>query len=638
MTCELNNGIKELNNEIKRLYDSLTRLDARVNRDKRGLNEQTAIVDCVQMKGKFQKIYEDLNRISETLSMIDENGICRCKCPLPTDKNSTEITHTTEVPFDLITTFILKNNSNGPSGSDEELKQSKKIDSENNSQIVIDNNLNSKYKDANETINEVNKFTLTSILNVTNNPVETDMTTETIDEMSPAMSNAVTNFFNVDGFTETAKQQTLYYADYNDNVTTDNEDEQIITSETSKSSTEITDSNETTETIVFNYNKPFTIKDESSDAEIISRLTTENKYISESVTIISGSVLNNNNNYATETTFEITSENEKNLESTTDISDSNNIYSSTHITKNTYESTTENKFVSKFTAELSVSNENDVNSQVMENNFKTTPENKYVTECTSERLVSEKNEKMLQNKNTKASTTSLPDFNENNRHDNMNERHSLQDQNKNIYRSDKSKDDIIYQSKIGKPTDIENETTSKPQYNYYDHKNTPRTEIIQPKWYPICFYPVPCSPNLSNYQQNTQDTSKSTIQYSAQSLRTYKQKSPLADATVIQNNYPIISYCPLGMVCPMIDFAGQANILHCMLKSKSPDTVQSTINNVNKSNSEIISNRKLTNNIFNDIKNDSSAEFNAMKDNILRNSDEIFTGKKTTNNYKINIC
>lgn len=623
MTCELNNGIKELNNEIKRLYDSLTRLDARVNRDKRGLNEQTAIVDCVQMKGKFQKIYEDLSRISETLSMIDENGICRCKCPLPTDKISTEvINNITEVPFDLLTTFILKSNSDELSGSNENLNQSKKIDSENNSQKVMNNNIISKYRGTTETANEVNKFTSTLMPNVT--PVETDTTTETIDDMSPAMSNAVTNFLNVDGFTEMTKGKTLYYTDYNDKITKENGYEQIITSEISKSLTEITDLNETTETTVFNYNKLFSMKDESPGTEII----TENENILKPVTTTSNPVLNNNNTYATETTYEITSENENNLESTTEISNSNNIYINTYVTKNTYESTSENKFVPNSSTELSVLIENDVNTDVMERTFKTTFKNEYVSVSTSELSVFEiyENEKMLQNKNIKASTTSLPDFDDNNSHGNANERHSSQNQNKNIYHDDKSKDGIIYQSKAGKPTDVENKTTSKPQYNY-DHINTPHLETMQPKWYPICFYPIPCSPNLSNYQQNTQDTSKNTIQYSAQSLRTYKKKLPLADATVIQNNYPIISYCPLGMACPMIDFVGQANILHCMLKSKSPDTVQSTTVDVNKNNSEIISSRKLTNTKFNNMKNDSAVEFYVTKDKILRDSDEIFTGK-----------
>jgi len=168
------------------------------------------------------------------------------------------------------------------------------------------------------------------------------------------------------------------------------------------------------------------------------------------------------------------------------------------------------------------------------------------------------------------------------------------------------------QSTIIGNTRVENLNHSELN-NKDDDKSTPQQpEVIQqqllPKSYPICFYPVPCSPNVVSYQQNEQDTNKNTIQYSAQSLNAYKRKPPIA--TVIQNNYPVLLICRTDVVCSVTDFAGQSNRLHCMY------SVNASKNNEHTSNQTIKNYDNSTKNAF------------VTRAKSARNNDDILTGNK----------
>lgn len=606
--CELNNGIKELNNEIKILYESLTRLDARVNnnRRKRGMNE-TVIVDCVQMKGKFKQIYDDLNQIFETLSMIDEKGICRCVCPLNKITSTTEVTkhNTTDFPFDL-TTFALQENPINYSSPDEQTKQLKKYLVSRTD--IREDNFNDKFKNITDieiaTENDENQYT--SALEYTALE-ETVTTTETKEDMSPEMSNAVTNIINLKNFTQTVAPQLQTF--YGEVFTKDYEqDGNIFNSAAPElSSTMVTtDSNEISDTTI-----PAE-KDIRSDENVHNNIPYstmkisdfyENNFLHNPIKLTSWSenISESNENF-TDKTLKLTSVRENIIESTTEmlniVNENNNTIDNDRITNGISELMSENEHISTFGTEISSdeADENIDNTRVMDR----------ISELTSE------NENIVSSSTT---VTSISRINAKSTTVNVKERTSLEDRDK----SHLEKTNVLLANRwTTEKTNIENDKNSR----LYDQKSTLRPEIIiqqqvHTKWTPMCFYPVPCSP--VNYQQNTQNSKKGPIQYSAQSLNTYKNKSPLADATVIQNNYPILTYCPMGMVCPMTDFAGQANVLHCMMKPAFPDMSV----NINKSNENT---SKQTPN--NDYKVETKNQVPVKAKSSARESDDILTGKK----------
>lgn len=633
--CELNNGIKELNYEILRLTDSLTRLDDRVNRKKRGVHEQTAIIDCIEMKGKFKKIYEDLNRISEILSMMDDNGICRCKCPLDKIINTTaEIVHVTDIPFDL-TTFAMQNTSGKQSAPNKKTKQLKKIILSDYRPQKVANDDNDKFKSVQTdddsapttgmTTYGVSQFTVIPTIEDDNTQEDETVTmADTKEDMSPEMSNAITKYLRPNGHERTTIEPPT--SDHIENVT--------------KDSTEVTDSSETIKTTRFKLEMSTTQARKLNNEGFLSSTTTyesmpesttdfddskiNNNYVkyktSESTTTFENrlesttseaSDFDDNNTNSTNNIFKSTASYQKHIsESTTELSDLReninndkvtNRYKSTYGYENISESTTElsdlrvsentDKVTEDFkstygyendsesTTELLDSRESEYNKNIKKQALKpTTSTYENVSEFTSSSEEYEKDlvvtqktiEQTSTNKNIKGSTTVVPMFDKN---VSLKERTSSEDQSRND--NDKIKNgNVINQFDSGKLS-VGNKNNSTPRD--YENKSTARpgtTEQVQPKWYPVCFYPVPCS-----QQQNTQDVSKiNTVQYSAQSLSTHKKNAPAA--TVIQNNYPIISYCPMGMVCSMTDSAGQSNILHCMLKPAAlPDGSQNTSKN-----------------------------------------------------------
>lgn len=597
--CELNNGIKELNNEIKILYDSLTRLDARVNnnRKKRGMNE-TAIVDCVQMKGKFKQIYEDLNRIFETLSMIDEKGICRCVCPLDkiTSPTTMEVVkhNTTDLPFDL-TTFEMQDNLIERSSHYEKTKQSKKY-LVSRTDIREDNKFQNKTDVETVTENEENQYTSTLEYTALE---ETVVTTDTKEDMSPETSNAVTNFINLKDFTQTVAPQLQTF--YSEVFTKDYEqDAKIFNSVGPELSLTMvtTDLNEISDMTTLaekekksdknlHNNLPYSTTeisdfDENDVTENMLELRSWSENISES------------DEYVTDKTFV----RETILRSTTEISNIvNENNSNAHVTDGISELISENENISTFATEVSSdeADENIGNTRVMN----------WISELTSE------NENIVASSTT---ATSISGINDQSTTVNVKERTSLEDRDKSQH--EKSNNVVLVNRWTTEETNVENDNNSK----LHDRKSTPRPEMIQQvhtKWTPMCFYPVPCSP--VNYQQNSQDQGKSPIQYSAQSLNTYKNKSPVAGATVIQNNYPILTYCPMGVVCPMTDFAGQANVLHCMMKPAFPDMSV----NINKNNEN--TSKQMPNNNDN-VEMKSQVPVKAKSS--ARESNEILTGKK----------
>lgn len=704
--CELNNGIKELNNEIRRLTDSLTRLDDRVNRKKRGVHEQTAIIDCIEMKGNFKKIYEDLNRISEILSMMDDNGICRCKCPLDKIINTTaDIVHITDIPFDL-TTFALQNTSDKQSGPNKKTKQLKKIIlSDYKPQKVVDDE-NEKFKSvptddysAHSTATTtygINQFTILPTLEDDNTQEdETATMADTKEDMSPEMSKAVTKYLNPNSHERTTIEPPT--SDYIEIVTKDYKDTQLITTETPENSTEVTDSSDTIKVTGFKLeistiqerksdNKGFSsstttyenmpestsdfdnykinnsyinyktseststfenhLETTSAEASDFDKNNTNNthkifkttdsyqKYISESTTELSNLRESINNDKVTEG-FKSTYGYENISESTTELSDLKVGENTGKVTED-FKSTYEYENISESTTELLDSRENYYNKNITKQALKSTPptyENvseftKFITsseEYKKDLVVTQKTVELTPtNKNIRTSTKVVPMFDKN---ASLKERTSSENQSRNEI--DKLKNgNVIDQFNSGK-SNVENKNYSTP--HDYESKSTARpetTEQVQPKWYPMCFYPVPCSQGYQ--QQNMQDESKiNTIQYSAQSLSTYKKNAP--PATVIQNNYPIISYCPMGMVCSMTDgSAGQSNILHCMLK---PTAILNGFQNTSKNNETKWDDMTKDNH---DAK--SSGTTNAKS---ARESDEILTGimfitQQVTYTYVIN--
>lgn len=636
MTSELNNGIKELNSEIKRLYSVLTRFD-QVNRGKRGVNEQTAIVDCVQMKGNFKKIFDDLNRISKTLSMVDENGTYHCKCP--TDIVMGTSTEIADLPLEL-TTFSLEN-INRTSSSGEKTKQLKKVIlSDYKPQVITGNvgitNNNELRNVANKdtigtetTVDEDNRFTTVQVLedNITTQK-ETDMVTEPREDMSPDMSNAVTNLLNLNGYTQTAKLQTSY----NEIVTKDYKDVQTLSSETPKTMTDSTTiPDETIAITAFDYDDTYSTEEELiSDKKVSSKLTGDEEDILRSTIEISDLNQNESNNI-TKTNSESTIPIDYILESITEVSELDKNKNNNDVTKTNVESTTLNDMRFKSITEISSFDNNENKYTVTKNSFELTTVDDTGSELTTKTSDLNTNanhvglhfELTSAKQNIKEFTTQISISNQSDKTIGLKERTFTEDEDR-IDFGKPNDEKIIIQPKTER-TLVENKNDLKP--NGYDNKSTPHsaetTQQVQPNWYPICFYPVPCSPNVLSHQQNTQNINQGTIQYSAQSLNTYKRIAPVvSDAMVIQNNYPIISYCPVGMVCPMTDFAGQANILHCMLKSSLPETQLVHVNNKTDENA---SNRITKSNV------DDVEIPTTITGKNARDGEEILTGKTLTN-------
>jgi len=695
VTCELNNRIIKLKNEIERLYNSLTRLDTRFNRDRRGLYETTTIVDCVQMKGKFNKIYEDLNRISKALSMIDNNGICRCKCPLDTITivdTTTEVTRLTELPFDIITFASGNSNEHTPSTS-EKTKLLKKITISNNKPQSVTNQFRSisDHEITTTTSDEENEFTtvLLSTHGDTTTQVDTGGTIDTKGDLSPEMSNAVTNFVKLkDDSQTTVEPQILYHTETMTNDYTNLQT--LVNSDMPTSSTDITDSNETVQTTELNNDRISTAQEKETNKDVILKFTTESEDISESILEIlklennhsntfitlktpestfenrniskltsSRSEPDNNYNiaYTTEQTSQSISENENILGSTAEILELDNNYSKTYVTETTWKSTSENENTSESTIEISKLYNTYSKTYVTEKTSESTFENENIFESTTEILKLDNNySKIYIIEKTSESTskienifesiteTSEPNDNNYNNYSNTNVTERTVDliiENKNITESitemsisnkndektvqernsSENRENDENKRKNGQNTNqltiigntgVENLSHSELN-NKYDDKSTPQQpEVIQqqllPKSYPICFYPVPCSPNVVSYQQNEQDTNKNTIQYSAQSLNTYKRKPPVA--TVIQNNYPVLLICRTDVVCSVTDFAGQSNRLHCMY------SVNASKNNEYTSNKTIKNYDNSTKNAF------------MTRAKSARNNDDILTGNK----------
>lgn len=665
VTCELNNRLKNLMYEIKMLYNSLNRLDVQFNRGKRGLREETTIVDCVEMKGKFNKIYEDLNRISKALSMVDDNGICRCKCPLDTMTTvgtTTEVSHLTKIPFGQAT-FTSGNMNEHASVTGENTKQSKKnIFSKYTSQSVT-NQLSSvsDYEVITATSKEENEFTtmLSSTLGGTTTQEDTDITVDTKGDLSPEMSIAVTNIINREDNTQTTiGPQIIYFTGI---ITNDNENIQThISSDTATSITDIMDPNESIGTTELN-NRITTSHENNSNTDDFSNFTAENENISESTTEMLGNKKNYSNiYYVIEKNLESLYENENILKSTTDIlSKPDNKYDITYITEKSSESTSENENISGSTTEIS---ELDINHSkkyyVTEKTPQSTSENENTSGSTtelseldnnySEMYVTEKTSEFtskIENIPKSITETSKPDDN-NYSNTNVTDRTvDLIFENKSIRESiteNKNKNNTVLNERTSsedrgekhydEPNDgqntnhsttiIGNTNTENVNHSVLDNKDdnkstTQQPEAIQqlkvqPKPYPICFYPAPCSPNVVNYQQinELQDASTNTIQYTAQSLSSYKRKPPVA--TVIQNDYPVLLICRTDVVCSVADFAGQPNRLHCMYSV-----------NVNK-NSENTSNQTLKN-YYNSTKN--AAAVTSVESG-ARNNGDILTGNK----------
>jgi len=643
--------------EIKRLYNSLNRLDVQFNRDKRGLREETTIVDCVEMKGKFNKIYEDINRISKALSMVDDNGICRCKCPLDTITTvgtTTEVLHLTKIPFDQRISTPGNLNEHAPA-TGEKTKQSKKIIFSKYTPKSVTNQLGSvsDYEIITTTSNEENEFstTLSSTLRSTTIQEDTDRTVDTKGDLSPEMSIAVTNIVNREDNTQTTVGPQIIY--FTGIIPNDNENIQThIISDTSTSLTDIMDPNESIGTTELNNDRITTTHENSSNKGVFLNFTAENENISETTTEILGHKNNHSNTYnITKKNSESLNENENILKSTTDIlSKPDNRYDITYITEESSESTSENENISGSTTEIS---ELDINHSktyyVTEKTPQSTSENENTSGSTTETSELDKNysetyatektsEFTFKIENiTKSNTgTSKPDDNnysntyvtdrtvdliENNKNRNntvVNERTSSEDRGEKHYDEPKDAQNTNHSTSTIGNTNTENVNHSMMNNKDDDDKSTlQQPEVIQqlkvqPKTYPICFYPAPCSPNIVNYQQinELQDASTNTIQYTAQSLSAYKRKPPIA--TVIQNDYPVLLICRTDVVCSVADFAGQPNRLHCMY------SVNANKNNENTSNQTI-------KNYNNSTKN--AAAVTSAK-SAARNNGDILTGNK----------
>ncbi|KAL4107717.1 hypothetical protein QTP88_018013 [Uroleucon formosanum] len=666
VTCELNNRLKNLMYEIKMLYNSLNRLDVQFNRGKRGLREETTIVDCVEMKGKFNKIYEDLNRISKALSMVDDNGICRCKCPLDTITTvgtTTEVSHLTKIPFDQATFTSGNLNEHAPA-TGENTKQSKKYIFSKYTPQSVTNQLSSvsDYEIITTTSNEENEFTtmLSSTLGGTTTQEDTNITVDTKGDLSPEMSIAVTNIINREDNTQTTiGPQIIYFTGI---ITNDNENIQThITSDTSTSTTDIMDPNESIGTTELN-NRITTSHENNSNTDDFSNFTAENENISESTTEMLGNEKNHSNTYyVIEKNSESLYANENISKSTTGIlSKPDNKYDITYITEKSSESTSENENISGSTTEISKLDMNHSKKYyVTEKTPQSTSENEntsgsttelseldnnysemYVTEKTSEFTskienipksiteTSKLDDNNYSNTNVTDRTVDLIFENKSirksiteNKYKNktvLNERTSSEDRGEKHYDEPKDGQNTNHSTTIIGNTNTENVNHSvldNKDDDDYNKSTIQQPEAIQqlkvqPKPYPICFYPAPCSPNVVNYQQinEPQDASTNTIQYTAQSLSSYKRKPPVA--TVIQNDYPVLLICRTDVVCSVADFAGQPNRLHCMYSVS-----------VNK-NSENTSNQTLKN-YYNSTKN--AAAVTSVESG-ARNNGDILTG------------
>lgn len=620
VTCELKNGIKELNNEIKRLYDSLTRLDERMNREKRGLNERTAIADCVQMKGKFKKIYEDLNRISETLSLIDENGICRCKCPLvpkipPTSippDTGTAVTRTTtgggdpQLPLEL-TTFALDkadDEREQPPRSTGKTKQLKKIIVTDYDPQVAANCLNqNKYR-----CDTDHEDTVTETTAKDDDPGTTEDTATT--PVVTAETSTVVLHSNNQGQTY-EEPQTVY----SEIVTKIYKDERLlVTSKKPKGSTGPIENTETTTEFEENGEDRSTTP---VDDEVFSRSTTEYE----------------ENFSTTETLVQ-------------------NAKTGRNFTKNVFESTSSGFDISSdSTTKLSDSGKNDARSTTDENSESTTLKNENVFDSTTTRIKSDSGENF--SVDSYYVTEKSFDSDRTTSDENVFQQTTQTIVDRTRYDNSKAKvtaDDVsnVLTSSENKIISTTTETTSVVSDKIVDvtgrdsaedrDKNRPAGEnrkpdktgnqqqpppVVQPsKWYPVCFYPVPCSPDAADYLPDAQHVvPKNNIQYSSQSLNAYKKKASLADATVIQNNYPIISYCPKGMVCSKSDFAGQPNVLHCMMTSSTNHddgtTMPLNLNGTDESNVP----KQPIKTVYNEMKSPTTTRVK-----IARDSDEIITG------------
>jgi len=265
------------------------------------LREETTIVDCVEMKGKFNKIYEDLSQISKALSMVDDNGICRCKCPLDTitTVGTTEVAHLTRIPFNQ-RTFTPGNLNEHAPATGEKTKQSKKNIFSKYTPQSVTNQLSSvsDYEIITTSLNEENEFTtmLSSTLGSTTTQEDTHRTVDTKGDLSPEMSIGVTNIVNhEDNIQTTGGPQIIYFTGI---ITNDSENIQTyITSDTSTSSTDIMDPNETIGTTELNNDRITSTHENHSNKDVILNSTSENEYISESTTEILGHENNHSNTY-----------------------------------------------------------------------------------------------------------------------------------------------------------------------------------------------------------------------------------------------------------------------------------------------------------------------------------------------------
>lgn len=533
-THELIAGVKGLNDEIKRLHSGLTRLDRRVNRVrvKRGMGEQKAIADCVRMKDKLKTIYDELNRMLETLTLMNANGICRCECPPGATGAAGQATlAATDLPLEA-TTFRL-DDTGGAVQSGETTKRSPSIVRTGDESRNAADHENAESAGRQMMTGKTTADTAT----VTAPPEVTVTTAETKEDMSPAMSNAVTEFvrFNSNGYDDDDNGQTV--------------EPSIVTTGTPPAST-TADSNKTTGA---DY-------DETTDEHSTVKSTTDNGNVSETTTEtpVSGNDHGDTDDTVPPRDRQLTTGNYNGPEFTTN--------SDTHtgdVQTPFVGSTTEN--ISEFTTTEPATGRKYDNGTSVLNAATALP----VTTANYKNI---KEPPVADTSNVKGITLAgNPDGSENEKY--------------------------IYER--------ENASAVRP------------TAIgTQPVWFPICFYAAPCAQNAPDTRQLSRNENQNPIRYSAQSLKTHKKYPPVADATtIIQNSYPIVSYCPVGVVCSNYDYATASNttaMLHCTLRPsfyKTADTVphQAARDGYERADA-----------------NDSAA----VQSERPRDSDEILTGKK----------
>lgn len=386
----------------------------------------------------------------------------------------------------------------------------------------------------------------------------TATTAETKDDMYPAMSNAVTNYAKNDDQTADPSLR----LSHNEIVTvTDDEDSQTTpeTPTSSSSVSAITDSHETAGTTEFNYEEISTETEDVMDDQqrIVSGLTTAYENISESISDVPN--------------FDV--------EYTTDNSSDN-------VTDKPFKPAAGNVSISESTTETTNGDKKNNDGHVTEGTFETTSGNIFKTTSVLDGNADE-------TKNKGRSSSENRDENGNNKF--VGDRSTV----------GKNNDEIGFTRR-----DYNKQSTPLPE-------NIRQQQPEQGKWYPVCFTPVLCPPNALNYRQNANEN---TVQYSAQSLGTYKRKSPVADATVVRTNYPIVTYCPMGAICPMTDVAGQANTLHCMWKFSLPETY--AVNN--KEDNENVTN-EMTKHNYNRTRGPATM---AKASNTERENDELLTGTR----------